>query len=127
MLRQLHHHVIAALAGEHSATLATYGPAGLHAHVLPCAVVGMRLYVLLPSTSDQLLNLEVDPDAVVVTSAWMVRGRAYVCTSAECPAELDLWRTPESLWSVVVEVLPCRVTIAHQEGWGASETVDLNR
>lgn len=107
------------------ATLATHGPAGLQADVLPCAAGGLRLYLLLPGTSDQLLNLETQPEAIVSTAAWTVRGRARVRGVAECPAGLALWQRPEAPWSVAVEVSPRRVTIAHPRGWGASETIDI--
>lgn len=125
MLHQFHQHIGAALARERRATLATCGPAGLQAQVLTCAASGLRVYLLLPRTSDQLLNLESAPEAVVATAAWTVRGQARVCAIGECPHGLGLWDAPEAPWSVAVEVASRRVTIAHPEGWGASETVDV--
>jgi hypothetical protein len=84
-----------------------------------------RLYLLLPRTSDHLLNLEHDPVAVVTTAEWQVSGRARVVTEAECAAAMRLMDAPEAPWSVVIEVQPTRVSIAQREGWGAAETIDL--
>ena len=42
MLDHLRQHIAATLAQARSATLATRGPAGLQAHVMQCAVSGIR-------------------------------------------------------------------------------------
>ena len=126
MLDHLRQHIAATLEQTRSATLATRGPAGLQAHVVPCAVSGIRIYLLLPRTSDHLLNLEHDPSVVVTTAEWHVSGRARVVTGAECAAALLLLKAPDAPWSVVVEVQPTRVSIAQREGWGAAETIDLD-
>ena len=124
MLNHLRHHVAATLRHVHSATLATSGPAGLQAHVVPCAANGIQLYLLLPRTSDHLLNLESDPEVVVTTAEWQVVGAARIVPEAECPVPL-LLKAPDAPWSVVVEVRPARVAIAQPTGWGAAETIDL--
>jgi hypothetical protein len=126
MLKHLRQHIAATLAPTHSATLATSGPAGLQAHIFPCMASGVQLYLLLPCTSDHLLNLEHDPAVVVTADGWQVHGRARVLSTAEhCPAAMALRQTPDAPWSVVVEVQPSRVAIAQREGWGAAETIDL--
>jgi hypothetical protein len=125
MLDHLRQHIAATLAGARSATLATSGPAGLLAHVVPCATNDIRLYLLLPRTSDHLLNLEHDPAVVVTTAEWQVRGRARVLSTMEWPTSLALAEAPGARWSVLIEVTPTRVEIAQQEGWGAAETIDL--
>ena len=125
MLDHLRQHIAAALEQARSATLATSGPAGLQAHVLPCAASGIQLYLLLPRTSDHLLNLEHDPAVVVTTAEWQLAGCARVVTGAECAAALLLLSAPDARWSVLVEVQPTRVSIAQREGWGAAETIDL--
>lgn len=123
MLSQLRQHIATRLKNTHSATLATSGPAGLQADVVPCAAKGIQLYLLLPRTSDHLFNLEHDPAAVVATAEWHVSGRAHIVAEAECPAVLlDM---PTAPWSSVVVVQPLRVSIAQREGWGAAETIDL--
>jgi Pyridoxamine 5'-phosphate oxidase len=125
MLNHLRQHIAATLEKARSATLATSGPAGLQAQVLPCAACGIQLYLLLPATSDQLLNLEHDPTVVVTTAEWQVRGRARVGAEASCAAAMTLLEAPDAPWSVVVAVQPTRVSIAQREGWGAAETIDL--
>ncbi len=125
MLNHLRQHIAATLEQARSATLATSGPAGLQAQVVPCAASGIQLYLLLPCTSDHLLNLEHDPAVVVTTAKWQVSGRGRVVTEAECAAALLLLKAPDSPWSLVIEIQPRRVSIAQREGWGAAETIDL--
>jgi hypothetical protein len=125
MLHHLQQHIAAALQNARSATLATSGPAGLQASVVPCAASGILLYLLLPRTSDQLLNLECDPAVVVTTAEWQVWGQARVLADACCSATKLLLEAPDAPWSVVIEVQPARVAIAQRRGWGAAETIDL--
>jgi hypothetical protein len=124
MLNHLRQHIATTLEKARSATLATSGPAGLQAHVVPCAASGILLYLLLPRTSDHLLNLEHDPAVVVTTAEWQLSGRGHVVTKVECAAA-QLLKAPDAPWSVVVEVQPARVAIAQRTGWGAAETIDL--
>jgi len=124
MLNHLRQHIAARLANARSATLASSGPAGLQAQVVPCAASGVQLYLLLPRTSDQLLNLEHDPAVVMTTAEWQVWGRAQIVTEAE-RAATPLLDAPDAPWSVVIEVQPTRVSIAQPTGWGAAETIDL--
>jgi hypothetical protein len=123
MLNHLRRHVATTLAPARSATLATSGPAGLQAQVAPCLASGIQLYMLLPRTSDQLLNLESNPAVVVTTAEWQVFGRARVVNEAKhIPALMD---APDAPWSVVIVVQPTRVAITQRTGWGAAETIDL--
>src|SRR5512138_1773898 len=83
MLSHLRQRIATTLAPTDSATLATNGPAGLQADLFPCVARGTQLYLLLPCTSDHLLNLDYDPAAVVTAAGWQVRGRARVLDPAE--------------------------------------------
>src|SRR3712207_6298913 len=76
MLNHLRQRIAETLAPVRSATLATDGPAGLLAHLLPCAASGTLLYLLVPRTSDHLFNLESHPSVVVATLGWQVHGCA---------------------------------------------------
>jgi hypothetical protein len=125
MLHHLREHIAATLEGVCSAALATSGPAGLQAHVVPCIASGIQLYLLLPRTSDHLLNLEHDPAVVVTTADWQIHGRARVLDSARHPALAPLLKAPDAPWCVVLEVRPTQVAIAQRQGWGAAETIDL--
>jgi hypothetical protein len=124
MLHHLRQHIAATLEQAHSATLATSGPAGLQAHVVRCAASDIKLYLLLPRTSDHLLNIEHDSAVVVTTVEWQMSGRARVLAEAESAAA-PLLKAPDAPWSVVVEIQPTRVSIAQRQGWGAAETIDL--
>jgi hypothetical protein len=125
MLNHLRQHVAVTLEKVRSATLATSGPAGLQAQVVPCAASGLLLYLLLPRTSDHLLNLEHDAAVVVTTAEWQVWGQARVVTTVHCSAAMRLLEAPDAPWSAVIEVQPTRVAIAQPTGWGAAETIDL--
>jgi hypothetical protein len=126
MPHHLREHIAATLAPTGRATLATSGPAGLQANLFPCVARDLQLYLLLPCTSDHLLNLEHDLEVVVATAEWHVRGRARMLATAEQVATVTWFDAPDAPWSVVVEVQPERVTIAQPEGWGAAETIDLD-
>ena len=125
MLNHLRQRVIETLAPVHSATLSTYGPAELQASLLPCESSGLRLYLLLPSTSDHLLNLENQPDVVVTTPDWQLRGTAILMESNAYPADLRLLTKPEAQWSRLVEICPTQLHIRRRNGWGYSETIDI--
>lgn len=125
MLSHLRQRVTDTLASAHSATLSTYGAAELQATSLPCESSGLILYILLPATSDHLLNLESNPEVVVSTPEWQLRGTAVILDSANFPTSLRLPGRPEAQWSRLVEILPYRLHIRRQNGWGYSETIDI--
>lgn len=125
MLDHLRQRVVEALAAVHSATLSTYGLAELQASLLPCESLGLRLYMLLPATSDHLLNLESRPEVVVTTPKWQLRGTAVVLDMPGCPPDLKLPRQPEAQWSRLVEICPQQLNIRRHDGWGFSETIDI--
>ena len=126
MLAHLRQHIATILASVRNVTLATNGPAGLQAQIVPCAAEGLRLLLLVPPTSDQLLNLEAGAAVVVTSPTWQVWGHARVLAAAERPAAVSTLDAPDGVWCTVVEVRPTRVAIAHLEGWGAAETIDLD-
>lgn len=125
MLPHIYEHIAAILAPVQQATLATYGPAGLLANVLPCVAEGMRLFLLLPLTSDHLLNLEHSPTVAVATDDWHVRARARVLSSAQSALLPYFAAAPEKPWSVVLQVELVRLHRMQRDGWGAAETFDL--
>jgi hypothetical protein len=125
MLAHLRQRVMDALAQTQFVTLATSGPGGLQAGVFPCQAVDLRLYLLVPCTSDHLVNLGGDASVVVTTEAWQLRGLARVVHPAERPAGLALLNAPDARWSEVVEIRPTRFDARQRSGWGYSETIDL--
>ena len=59
MLNHLRAKAEQAFSAARSVILASSGPAGLQADSVLCRSEGLCLYLLVPRTSDQLLNLEV--------------------------------------------------------------------
>jgi hypothetical protein len=124
MLNHLRQRVTETLSAARTATLSTHGAAGIQANVFPCESVDLGLYFLVPRTSDHLFNLEYNPEVVVTTETWQVRGVARI--AAECPAGLALLQQPDAAWCQVVTVVPTRLQIERADGPGYSETIDID-
>jgi hypothetical protein len=126
MLEHLRQRVIQTLASVNEVTLSSSGLAGLQASRLPCEASNLDLYVLVPRTSDHLLNLEKEPDVVVVNETWSLNGTARVLPLAAYPVDLALFRSPEMRWSEVVQVHPSRFNILQPGTHSPTETIDVN-
>ena len=124
MLNHLRQRVIETLSTVRTATLSTHGAAGIQANVFPCESVDLGLYFLVPRTSDHLFNLEHNPEVVVTTETWQVRGIARI--ALECPAGLALLQQPDAAWCEVVLVRPTRLQIEWPGGSGHAETIDID-
>jgi len=124
MLNHLRQRVMETLSAARAATLSTHGAAGIQANVFPCESVDLDLYLLVPRTSDHLFNLEHDPEVVVSTETWQVRGVAGIAPG--CPAGLALFQQPEAAWCEVVAVRPTRLQIEWPGGSGHAETIDID-
>ena len=125
MLDHLKRRVARILAATKMATLSTSGPAGIQARQFPCEADGLTLYLLLPGTSDHLLNLEKDPFSVVSTAGWQLRGRAHVLPLVAGPDSLLLPHLPAAIGCVLVKIQPTQLQIYCQDGWGFRETIDI--
>jgi hypothetical protein len=125
MLDHLRQRVIENLASTQFATLSTYGAAELQATLLPCESSGLTLYILLPATSDHLLNLQSQPQVVVTTPDWQLRGTAVISDAVDSPSDLALLRKPEAQWSRLIKICPTQLHIRRRNGWGYSETIDI--
>ena len=126
MLEHLRQRVIQALADAHTATLSTYGPAGLQSSRLACEASGTELYLLVPRTSDHLFNLETERDVTLVNETWHMNGSGQVVRLLECPPDLGLVRCLEAGWSEVVRVRPRRVTILWPGSKTPAVTIDVD-
>lgn len=126
MLAHLQRHLATLLAEPTHVTLASGGPAGVQACMVRCVVDGMRLLLLVPDSSEQLVNLAAGAPVVVASTQWQAYGRARVLNRTERLTALSLLPMPHAAWHAVVEMQPERVTINHRDGWGASETIDLD-
>jgi hypothetical protein len=125
MLEELRYRAATALTWPRTATVVTYGPAGLQADLVPCAAQDLHLFLLVPSTSEHLLNLEANPELVLTTATWRARGRGRKLSVGERPAIVALSDNPTAPWCVWLEVALTRLTITHMHGWGATETIDI--
>jgi hypothetical protein len=124
MLNHLRQRVTETLSAARTATLSTHGAAGIQANVFPCECLDLCLYLLVPRASDHLFNLEHNPEVVVTTETWQVRGAARI--APDCPGELTLLQQPDAAWSEVVMVRPTRLQIEWPGGSGHAETIDID-
>ena len=124
MLNHLRQRVTETLLSAKAATLSTHGAAGIQANVFPCESMGLRLYLLVPRTSDHLFNLEHNQEVVVTTDTWQLRGVANI--ASEYPAGLTLLQQPDVAWCEVVAVRPTRLQIEPQGSHGHAETIDMD-
>lgn len=125
MLDHLRKQVTDALAQESQISLTTGGIAGLQTSVLKCESNGLKLYALVPQTSDHLVNLENNPECVAMTDRWELRGTARRVALAEFPA-LELTHAPAAAWSTLIEIHPKRLQIARQAGVSDAATIDID-
>ncbi|RIK44113.1 MAG: hypothetical protein DCC55_03610 [Chloroflexi bacterium] len=122
MLDKLRDRVAKLLAETHICTLATTGPAGIQASMVPCAGRGTTLYVLVPDTADHLFNLEIEPEVAVTTQTWHLRGRAEIAKEST-----DLFAVEQRQWHTVVRVAPIRLHILAESGTANyAETIDFD-
>jgi hypothetical protein len=126
MLDHLRQRIIETIAGVHTATLATFGPADLQASIVRCEASQTHLFVLVPRASDHLFNLESNSHVVITANGWEMRGSARILPRDEPHSELALSRAPEASWSVLVEVIPTRMQINTGSRNGGPETIDVN-
>ena len=111
MLEQLRERASEVMAKAKTVTLATCGPADIQSEVLPCRMLKLSLYLLVPSTSDQLLNIEHRAVVLVTGDDWQLRGRGRILTETEVPDALLAERMPDASWSIWVAVTPQRLTL----------------
>ncbi len=123
MLDHLRQRIAEALARTPAATLASHGPAGLQASVLPCRNDGATLYVLVPLHSEHLVNLSESPDVVVVSPGWQLRGAGRVIPHAG-RGEMFAGH-PDARWSEIVEIQARRVDLLRPGGSDIVETIDV--
>ena len=126
MLEHLHQRAVAILAPAQTATLSTFGPADIQADLFPCEAVDIYLYLRVPRTSDHLLNLEDNPEAVITTPEWQLRGRARVVPHPDLPRDLKLLNAPGLEWEDVICVEPQRLQIRPSECCENYETIEFD-
>ena len=122
MLDKLRDRTAQILAETDLCTLSTTGLAGLQASMVPCIGQGTLLYLLVPDTSDHLFNLETEPEVVVTTEGWRLRGTAEIVQD-----KADLFLAEQSQWHTLIRVTPIRLDIVPDSGAaGYAETIDFD-
>jgi hypothetical protein len=135
MLDHLRQKAVQTLASVRFVILSSCGPADIQSSRVSCTAQDLILYVLVPHSSDQLLNLEQNPRVVAATDEWDLHGTARVLTSDEIPIGIQPpesfmeTRMPGSVinsaWGRVVEIRPNRLTLHAPSGQGNLETIDF--
>ena len=103
--------------------IATCGPAGIQVGEFPCEAAGLALYLLIPTTSDHLFNLDSDSKITLLIPEWEMQGNAQVFYGEI--KDLDLLQHPSANWCVLVRVMPRLLHLRQKTGWGNFETLDL--
>lgn len=125
MLDYARQRAIEALGTPGTAVLVTSGPAGVQASEFPCETLDLDFYLLVPQTSDQLFNLEHEPNAILLTTRCEIKGTAQIISCGTGDLELGLLREPGAAWCALVRVEISQVQIRSEQGWGNLETIDL--
>jgi hypothetical protein len=128
MLKKLRAEALALIATTPHCTLSTTGPAGVQASVVTCVVREDCVYVLVPSTVDQLFNLEHEPEMVLTCALWQLRGTALALSKADGlqgTAPYDLSAHASTAGYTLVEVFPLRMHIEPDDRRRYRETIDF--
>lgn len=126
MLDHLRQRIIDLLEPTSAITLSSHGPAGIQAQMLPSFAVGLRLFVIVPATSEHLFNLELEPDVVATTANWQLRGYGRPLSPSELPPNFPLPSTIQATDYTVVEITPVQIEIGRPIGSGFIETIDID-
>jgi hypothetical protein len=124
MLSHLRQRVVDTLATAATATLSSHDPAGIQVNIFPCEARELVLFLLVPTTSDHLFNLESNSEVVVWTESWQARGIGRLLS--EAPAGLALLERPDAAWCQLVAVYPSRLQIERSSGSEYAETIDID-
>lgn len=125
MLDYARERAVEVLKNSSIAVLATYGPAGLQASEFPCEARDLTLYLLVPWTSNQLFNLEFDPSVTLLSAEWELKGRAETISHNTLEQDLLLLREAGAEWCALLRVIPNKIQIRKENGWGYAETLEL--
>jgi len=125
MLDYARQRAIQALKVYRRAVLVTSGPARVQVSEGPCAAIDLKLYLLVPQTSDHLFNLEYDPSITLLAANWVLKGTARIIPPNVLNLELGLFQVSEEEGCILVQVDPSQVQIRREQGWGNLETIEV--
>ena len=129
MLDKLRTEALALIAATPHCTLSTIGPAGVQASVVACVVREDCVYVLVPSTVDQLFNLEHELEVVLTSPLWQLRGAALALSEAgglQGTAPYDISAQARAAGYTLVEVFPIRMHLEPAGRRRYRETIDFS-
>jgi hypothetical protein len=126
VLDYAHQRVREALSQPQKVVLATSGPAGVQASEYACGADGLKLYLLVPLTSDHLFNLEHRSEVTLLSPFWELKGQAQtIPVEGVASLKLGLLQDPSRDWCALVQVEPTRLQLHREGGWGSIETYDI--
>jgi hypothetical protein len=128
MLDKLRARALMAIAAAGRCTLSTAGPAGLQASIVTCLVQSSCVYLLVPSTSDHLFNLEHAVEVALTTAEWRLRGAALVLSESgglRCTALPELHERARAATQVLVQVFPLCMHLVAGATSPFPETIDF--
>ena len=107
------------LAGITACILASAGPAGVQASQVDGLSQGLRLYLLLSTESDHLLNIEATGEVALAGDGWRLTGEGRCLGDNPGP-----WMLTRQPWQIVVEVIPARLYLDGDNGQ-ARKSIDF--
>ncbi len=114
MMDKLYDRAINIIAATPTCILSTTGPAGLQASPVSCVVhdkLERKVFLLVPTTSDHLFNLEQQAKVVLATERWQLHGLAKIIQPR--------------LYHYMVKVTPVRMQIKADGNGRHRETIDF--
>jgi len=128
MLSQLRAEALALIDATPDCILSTIGPAGVQASAVTCVVHDGCIYMLVPSTIDQLFNIEHELEVVLTGTNWQLRGAALAIGEAAglrgtAPAAIQA--RARAACTVLVEVFPLRMHLKAVGRQQYRETIDF--
>lgn len=119
MLKHLRQRIVQVLQESKVVALASSGPAGLEISPCECWSEGIRLFVLIPSTSEHLVNIELNPQVAITQDHWRLVGTAK-------PAQNQThFQAGERYGKKPLEVHPSRFEFMAQDSNQVVETIDI--
>jgi hypothetical protein len=125
MLDTLQHTVREAFRMTREVILATDGAAGILAQRFPAEGRELRIYLLVPATSDHLYNLEGCAKLALAAENWDLTGSGRILEVDEAAEDLGLLKTANVHWSRILEVEPQRMHLYRKENQAVEETIDF--
>ncbi len=118
MLKHLRQRIVLALQESTLVILASSGPAGLEISPCECRSEGLRLLLLIPGTSEHLVNIELNPQVAITQDHWRLAGKAKPVQNQQC--------FQAGYGKKLLQVLPSRFEFLAQDTNQVVETIDID-